>query len=177
MTIKVSNNNIVAPEAQIEQLMGEIHSLRLDSLLVNLATKIGSNNHDKRLANRIKPVIRLSLEEIDNLFEGSPYAAKLIEGLPALCTRKTPIYSVGKKDEDNEDRDAEITTAMQKLIEDALVHFREAYSLARKYGGSAIVLGANDGETDLTKPLNVNKLKTLSDLFSFSRNLLRLLVS
>lgn len=160
MSIKVINSNISA-EVQIQQLESEINNLRLDSLLVNLATKIGSNNHDKRLANRVKPAIRLSLEEIDNLFEGSPYAAKLIEGLPSLCTRKPPIYSVGKKDEDNEDKDAEITTSMQKLIEDALVHFREAYSLARKYGGSAIVLGANDGETDLTKPLNENKLKTL----------------
>jgi phage-related protein (TIGR01555 family) len=160
MTIKILNNNI-APEHQIKQLESELSSLRLDSLLTNLATKIGSQQYDKRLANRVNAPRRLSRDEIDWLFEGSPYAAKLVEGLPNLCTRKPPIYALNNKGFLSKEQESHITSAMQDLVGESLPYFRTAYSEARKYGGSVIVIGANDNETDLTKPLNVNKLRTL----------------
>lgn len=162
LTVKESNVNVnFDATREVEKLEQELHSLRLDSLLKNVVTKLGVQGQDKRLANKVNPVKRLSREEIDNLFEGSSYAAKLVEGLPKLETRKPPVYSVGNKDEDSEERDAEITAHMQELIESGLPYIRDARKLARKYGGSAIVMGLNDNETDLTKPLNINKLKTL----------------
>jgi hypothetical protein len=37
---------------------------------------------------------------------------------------------------------------------------REALQYERAYGGAAIFPGANDGSADLTKPLNLDRLKT-----------------
>lgn len=140
-----------------------LEQIRLDSILASLATKVGIRNADKREAVIIKNPRHLSKYDIDNLFEGCKYAAKLVEQLPDLCTRKTPIYNIEDigdvKTGDN--GSADIITQMQKLINAAMPYFNKALRLARKYGGSVIVLGCNDGSNDLSTPLNLKNLRSL----------------
>ncbi len=156
----VSNN--LAPELQIQELEKELHGLRLDSALASIASKVGAKGFDKRESVRIKTPTRLSREELSILFEQDKFAAKLVESLPNIATRKHPIYSLGAKNgEEIEESDAKLTAAMQDLIDKSMPYFREAYVTARLYGGSCIVMGCNDNVTDLTKPLIPEQIKTI----------------
>lgn len=156
ITVKLNSNETTEQELIATQR-------RLDSILASLATKIGMQNADKREAVIIKPPKVLSFSDIDNLFEGDKYAAKLVGQLPGLCTRKNPIYTikdigsvtVGK----NGSGDA--IAGMQQLINKAMPYFNKAMSMARKYGGSVIILGCNDGATNLESPLDTKKLKDI----------------
>jgi hypothetical protein len=44
-------------------------------------------------------------------------------------------------------------------------HYLEALNFERAYGGAAILLGARDGQADLSKPLNLKKLQSIEFLY------------
>ena len=62
---------------------------------------------------------------------------------------------------------AEVGENLQATLDDlqAESHFLEALNFERAYGGAAILLGARDGEADLSKPLNLKKLKRIEFLY------------
>jgi phage-related protein (TIGR01555 family) len=149
---------VSSPEqTRLKLLEAENEALKLDSLLKNLATGLGSLTGDKRLANVVQPPTHLDHREIDSWFESNKYAAKLITVPVEYSTRKWCIYSLT---DDLDDR-GEVTQAMQKLIDSVAPIFTEALSTALKYGGSAIVIGALDGIEDPSQPLNKDRLKSL----------------
>lgn len=147
---------MVASSDRIAQLEAENELLRNDSILKNLALKLG-NLADPRNATIISPDRPLTLLEADTLWEFDKFARKLVGNLPQYETRKWAIYTIT----DGSDESGEITQGMQKLIDSAAPFFTEARITARLYGGSAIVLAGNDSETDYRKPLNKDRLKSL----------------
>lgn len=141
---------------RIAQLKAENEALRLDGILQNLATRVGSMGADKRLATRVNPPDTPDRDTVDCWYEGNKFFAKIINNLPKYATKKWAIYGL-HSDEDS----GALTQDMQKLIDSVAPIFTEALITARKYGGSAIVLGCNDGEDDYTQPVNKDKLKSL----------------
>jgi phage-related protein (TIGR01555 family) len=148
---------VTTPDAvRVAQLEAENEALRLDGILKNLATKIGSIA-DPRNATVISPDAPLPLQDADTLWEFDKFARKLVGNLPKYETRKWVTYTIT----DGSDESGEITQGMQKLIDSAAPYFTEARTTARLYGGSAIVLAGNDGIEDYTQPLKKERLKSL----------------
>jgi phage-related protein (TIGR01555 family) len=143
-------------DALIARLEAENEALRLDGILKNLASKIGVIGADPRTAATFGTTETPTLQEIDEWFESDKFFAKLIEDLPRLESKKWAIISV------THDRDTgDMTQALQKLIDSTAPIFTTARITARKYGGSAIVLAANDGVEDTTQPIRKETLKSI----------------
>lgn len=149
---------VASPDAvSVARLEAEVEALKLDGIMKNLASKIGTLSGDPRNATVITPDAPLTLLEADTLFEFDKFARKLVSNLPRYETRKWCTYSIT----DGSDESGEITQGMQALIDSAAPYFTEARITARLYGGSAIVLAGNDGITNYRQPLEKEKLKSL----------------
>lgn len=97
--------------------------------------------------------IPLSVAEVDELYRFNPFAATLIDLLPDSMTQKWAIFKA--------EGAPEIGSAIQKQIDKAADKFNEALKLARKYGGSVLLLGADDGVLDYRQPLDERNLRTI----------------
>lgn len=147
---------VTSPEAiRIAQLEAQNEALKLDGILKNIATKIGTEK-DPRSASRVEPTATPTLSEVDEWYEGDKLFPKIIDDLPRLESKKWALYSLtGKQDS------GEIAQGMQKLIDSVASVITTARITARKYGGAAVVLAANDGIEDPTQPLRKETLKSL----------------
>ncbi len=92
------------------------------------------------------PSIRLSDQELESMFFGSDIPAKIVELLPKEAFRCGYVLK-GK--------DASAASALQKKAK--LLGFdtkaRQAWTFGRLYGGALLVIGADDGEADLSLPM------------------------
>lgn len=133
----------------------ELERVRIDSLIKNIVTGLGVSGIDKRLASQIATPLQLTKDQIDALFEGNIYAKKLVSDMPKMATRKWAIYS-------ETDGEPETVAAFQKQIDKVAPIFRKALKTSEQYGGSAILVGCDDGELDYSKPVNLKRLKKIS---------------
>lgn len=121
--------------------------------LVNLITGLGVVGKDKRLSttHETRPV---SWEEAEDKWRGNDLAARIIETIPNEMMRQ------GFEFHDESDKDLEefVCDRWDELgIYEALW---DALAYQRAYGGGAILLGANDGATDLKEPLDLSRVRS-----------------
>lgn len=155
----------------------------------NALTGIGNVLTDKRLSTTFVPDL-ISSEYAAGLWRGDDLAARIVETWPNEMLREgyeVTVSSDYESDglEDDADpargdgffarrrarRDAagqgkELAEALKKKLEalDANEAIHKALCYRRAYGGGAILLGANDGSKDLTRPLNEDLVSDVSFL-------------
>lgn len=147
---------VTSPEAvRIAQLEAQIEALNLDSILKNVALKLGTQ-YDPRTASRVELTPTPTITEVDEWYESDKHFCKIIDNLPRLESKKWAYYHL----RDEEDK-GKIAQGMQKLIDSVAPIFTTARITARKYGGAAIIIAANDGVEDATQPIRKESLKSL----------------
>lgn len=124
---------------------------------INSLTGIGDPSRDKRqIMNSTLALETLSQMDCEVIWRADAKAAKAIEVVPEELTRKGWDFQC----EDDDDRS--VTEAVMQWARDLDLtgKAKEALEYARAYGGAGIFLGADDGQRDLTKPLDLKKVKT-----------------
>lgn len=125
---------------------------------VNKVTGFGTAG-DKTMATQFRPGCLLNEKELQWLFYWDSFAAKIVGKIPEEAFR----------------RGYELKSEKNQAAADTLTQFakdweinskiKEAWTWGRLWGGSIVILGANDGVTDLTLPLTpgaVSELKFLN---------------
>lgn len=132
-------------------------SARRDGWL-NSLTGIGDPLNDKmHVLNSTMVLDQLSQMDCEIIWRSDDMAAKMIEKVPEEMTRQ------GWRIKIEDDPGREIAEAVEKWAEDLdlIGKAKESLEYARAYGGAGIFLGADDGQKDLTKPLDLKKVKSL----------------
>lgn len=119
----------------------------------NVLTGLGVMGRDKRLqtVHQASPV---TWEEAESLWRGDDLAARIIETVPNEMLRQGFEFH----DESEKELEEYVTDRWDEL--DLYGTLWEALTYERAYGGGAILLGANDGATDLTEPLDVARVRS-----------------
>lgn len=149
--------------------------------LVNLFTGLGNRYRDKRTSGAWE-VDDLSQEECEDLWRGNDMAATAIETVPNEMIREGFDLDVQPEPSEDERTDdalslvmpdeastelaqsgKEAAEATMAFLDDlnAVQTLLDAMQAARGYGGSAILLGANDGNADLSKELRTDNVQAL----------------
>lgn len=98
----------------------------------------------------------LDVRTATELWQGSDVAAKIVETVPLEMLRRGYEICV---EGDNDALDEAVTAKAEDLkLNEALLF---ALQLNRAHGGAAIILGANDGQTDWAQPLNLATLQSV----------------
>jgi phage-related protein (TIGR01555 family) len=124
---------------------------------LNALTGVGDPLRDKmNLSNQFLTLDLLSQTDCEIIWRSDDVAAKAVEKVPEEMTRQGWSLKI------EDDCGREIAEVMEKWAEelDLLGKAKEALEYARAYGGAGIFLGVDDGQKDLTKPLDVDKVKT-----------------
>lgn len=121
----------------------------------------GMRRYDPYVSYQFKPNAPLSFIECDNLFTYNGIAAKIIE------TPANEAVKAGFELKDGQEI-IEQNDAIQSLLEDLRIKrvFSQALAWDRLYGGCAVVLLANDGNT-LEEPLDRNRLRNVEQLLVY----------
>lgn len=128
---------------------------------------------DKRTYASVSVWGQMSYQQAEDLWRGDDMAAKVIEEPAREMTRAWIDVHVDPGDEDEAKADpGKAKEQAEAVIKElsrlkAKTRFRDAVMKQRAYGGAAILLGADDGVSDLSKPLNVKGLKSISFLTVF----------
>lgn len=120
-------------------------------------TGLGVPGYDKRESTGFGATF-LTEFTVEQLWRSDDIAARIIETIPEEMVRKG--YKV--KIEGEKDQAEDICAALEELGAD--VGFANAKKFERAYGGGAIFPYANDGEEDLSQPLNEDKIKAVEHL-------------
>jgi uncharacterized protein len=136
---------------------------RVDSW-INALTGLGTLR-DKLEYFTVSRGVPLNDNELDTLYNTSDMASRICDAVPDEMLRQGFEVNVDA-DEDNEEGDAqEITSGMHMRCDELGVRekYNEAMAWARLFGGSAIYVGADDGQ-DPREPLNIDGIKSLAFL-------------
>jgi hypothetical protein len=126
----------------------------------NVLTGLGRLGRDKRLGTQVA-VQYLSTQQAELLWRGDDMAAKIIEKPPREMLRRwLDVLIAG---------DSEASQGIAARLDElkARAALRDALQKTRAFGGAGILLGADDGAIDLTKPLDESRLKSLRWLTVF----------
>lgn len=120
----------------------------------NAFTGLGTSSRDKRRANQIVP-LRITAQEAEYLWRGDDVAAKIIEKPAREMVRRWLDVLV--------EGEAEKAKAVEARLDEleAKEAIRKALMAKRAFGGAGVLLGADDGSIDLTKPLDEKRLKAI----------------
>lgn len=120
----------------------------------------GIAGRDKRQGASFAAAV-LTFDQLAELWRGDDLAARAVETLPKEAIRQGWDLTVPEDDEggDESDRIAEIMDKLHNLGADHIIQIGLGYE--RGLGGGAVLIGANDGQADLTKPLDLNKVRSL----------------
>lgn len=119
----------------------------------NVLTGLGIAMRDKRAASAIQAAPILSPQHLQSLFVGDPLAKRICVLPPREMTRKWLKVTC-----DNETASKKHMQRQQELGIRAAVY--QAMVWARLYGGSVMILGADDGASaDMSQPLNEKGIK------------------
>ena len=139
----------------------------------NIATNLGVQNKDHRISARYVTGRAISQQEYDAMYREDPTFAKIVDGIPEHGTRKwiKVTAQVDEGDEGSDSVDSDFSADVLDALEDlnAQQQVFELWKLARLDGGSAMLIGADDGQTP-DKPLDVERIKTVSHLNVVSRH-------
>jgi phage-related protein (TIGR01555 family) len=137
---------------------GAANGARLDSWR-NIATNLGVSGSDKRLAGEIL-VASYREEEAERLWQASDLAARIVETVPNEMTREGWRFTVDGAAE-NDDSGADVAKTIGGKFDELEVaeKVNEALCYRRAYGGGAILLGVDDGQRDLGRPLDEKRIR------------------
>lgn len=135
----------------------------------NFFTGVGVFGKDKRVGTNFH-LHQLSFDQLKDLWLGDDLAARAVETIPKEALRqgydivisnsqKGSTGRGGNSGMDPIELSAEVTQKLDVLGADEYLETAGYYE--RGYGGGAVLIGANDGQADLTKPLNLNKVKSI----------------
>lgn len=143
----------------VKEGISQVVPIRMDGWS-NFFTGQGILGKDKRQGASFK-ADELSFDEAMELARGDDLAKRAGETLPKEAFRQgwDLVITAEEGDADEDERVNEILDALHKL--GAKTYLKQALAYERFYGGAAILLGVNDGQADLSKPLNLNKVKSL----------------
>ncbi len=133
----------------------------------NVLTGLGTAR-DKRTGGAVS-YKRLSYVECEDLWRGDDMAAKVVEEPAREMTRRwldVQIENEGEDDVSETKADAELVEKDLKRLK-AQGRVREAIMRQRAYGGAVLLVGADDGVADISKPLREATLKRIRFLTVF----------
>lgn len=131
----------------------------------NIATNLNVPGKDPRIENRFVSRGELAVDVLENLFQEDALFARIITAVPENATRRwikihgsggSKIYDFGKSAMD----------ALEGL--DCQNKMCEFMRLNRLYGGSACLIGVNDGR-DISEPIDMAALRSVDFLNVMSR--------
>lgn len=126
----------------------------------NLITKTNYTTRDKRTGAAIEPA-NLSRDDEKMLYRHNAIAARIVDLLPVEATREG--YDIRVEEDEDMSEELEREHRRLKVSETVL----QALKWQRAFGGAVILLGANDVELDLSKPLNEANIQTVESLTVF----------
>jgi uncharacterized protein len=146
-------SKLVRGDIATKELMQRVHN---DGWL-NALTGIGNPSFDKRhIANSVLTLDLLSQMDCEIIWRSDDMAAKAIEKIPDEMIRQG--WDIQVEDDDDRAMGEEMVDWAEDFDLDGKA--REAFEYARAYGGSGTFLGADDGQKDLTQPLDIDRIKT-----------------
>lgn len=137
----------------------QVKQVRTDGW-ANFFTSHGVFGADKRIGTSFNADV-LSFDQMQQLARGDDLAKRAGETLPKEAFRQgwDLVIAEGEGDEDEGDRVQEVYDKLEVL--GAKSYIKQALVYERFYGGAAVLLGVNDGQADLTKPLNLAKVRSI----------------
>ena len=138
----------------------------------NLYTSLGIQGKDQRVSTRHAGRSRISDDELASLYETNWIAGRFINSAVNATTRHW--FTVQVSAAAGTEADAKLAEAKDKVSEylrvlNAKANVKEAFCWARLFGGSVILVGADDGAADLALPLNESAIKTIKYLQVYDR--------
>lgn len=123
----------------------------------NLKTGLGVQGKDRRLGTHFRSGNRLEYQECAELYRFNDMAARAVDSMPNDCARKGFAVSI--------EGDSEGSEATAKALRDlqAFKHVKQAHKWQRAYGGAALYVGANDGQT-ADFPLDLKRVRSVDFL-------------
>lgn len=129
---------------------------RLDQY-VNAWNNFGSSDHTSRTGWQSNTALRYSQTFIDDLFRRNWLFQAIVMAYPVDATRKWITIQAGDPSKVDQ-----LMSDMEEMgVKDA---FKEALVVSRLYGGSAIVLGIDDGRRSQKTPLNIDNIQDIKFL-------------
>lgn len=127
---------------------------------VNALTGIGAAMRDKSMRTSFEPDV-LDRSQLEAIWRGDDMAARIVETVPNEMLREGFEVCV-QGDDGSTAKDVSEAVELWCARGDINLHgtLLEALCFERAYGGAAILLGVNDGELDLRKPLREDRIKT-----------------
>lgn len=128
----------------------------------NYFTGLGIHGKDKRMGAEFHAAV-LSFDQLKDLWLGDDLAARAVDTIPKEAMRQGYDLTISSSDNtenaDLSEMSAEVLAKLELLGADEYIEVAAGYE--RGYGGGAVLIGANDGQTDLTKPLVLESIKSL----------------
>lgn len=134
--------------------------LRLDGF-ANSITGLGTPGLDKTLSARFQRGERRQDQYFSDLYEEDPFARKICEKMPEEMLRAGFDLSMGA-----EDGALDVATDILEELKRLQANDRIMSGLVweRVHGGSAVLIGVDDGVEDPAKPLDEDNLKRITHL-------------
>lgn len=126
----------------------------------NRLTGLGVPGRDKRIGTEFA-LYTLTFDQLRDLWLGDDLAARAVETIPFNALREGYDLVISNANDPNMSADeirSEVTNKLQLLGIDQYLSVCGSYE--RGFGGGALLLGVNDGQDDLTVPLNLNKVRS-----------------
>jgi phage-related protein (TIGR01555 family) len=137
----------------------------------NTITGLGTAR-DKRSGAAIKtPSSSNDRQKYEDIYAGDDMGSRIADKPAEDMTRKWISLTVDTGDEGVSDDESSVADdIMQSLNElGAKGTLAEALTWAKVYGGSLVLMGADDGQEDLSQPLNEERIKSFDYLEVFDR--------
>lgn len=132
----------------------------------NFTSGLGVYGRDKRIGTQFQ-LNPFSFDQLRDLWLGDDLAARAVETIPKESLRQGYDIVVHTS-EDSSGSDTgfdatELASEVQQKLEvlGADEYLETVGNYERGYGGGALLLGANDGQADLTKPLDLRRVRSL----------------
>ncbi len=148
-------------EVNLDSLKVELEELKRNDGWANLLVGLGSKM-DKRDKTKYGVHPCLSDEELHNIYLGEGIGARIVDVVADDMTREW----IDLAPEDSEDKaEEERAEEIEKFLEDlgAETAFNTALKWKRLYGGSLIIIGAQDGQL-MADPLRTNAIRLIDGL-------------
>jgi len=126
----------------------------------NLFTRSNYSNRDKRTGAMIAAA-DLTPDDEKALYRHNAIAARIVDLLPTEAMREG--YDIRVEEDEDMSEELEREHRRLKVGETVL----QAMKWQRAFGGAVILLGTNDGQLDLSKPLNEAGIQTVDTLSVF----------
>ena len=156
----------MAQKSAIPHLVPLANKNRLDGW-ENLTTALGTAR-DKRKSTTVS-YDRISYVECEDLWRGDDMGAKIVEEPAREMVRRWLDVQIENEEDDDVVETKKVTETIEKELKrlKAKARVRESIMRQRAYGGCIILLGAEDGVTDLSKPLREEALRAIRFLNIF----------